>query len=81
MSDACNFRRFSLPFSNTKAAPPIQKVAIIGSGICGLSLAHTLENSEKCAKQYLDSIDGGSRDEDGPGMIGIEAHFFMRENL
>lgn len=28
-----------------KPSPPIQKVAIIGSGICGLTLAHALENS------------------------------------
>ena len=42
---------------------PIRKVAIIGSGIAGLSLAHALENSDACARPYLDALssdDGGT---------------------
>lgn len=31
-------------------SPPVERVAIIGSGIAGLSLAHALTNSPKLAK-------------------------------
>ena len=41
-------------------SPPIQRVAIIGSGIAGLSLAHALENSENCAKAYTDALENAN---------------------
>ena len=44
------------PFAQKQEPKPIKRVAIIGSGICGLSLAHALENSESCAKPYLDAL-------------------------
>ncbi len=48
--------------SDVSKSTPIKKVAIIGSGICGLSLAHALENSESCAKPYLDALFSSTRD-------------------
>ena len=52
----------------------IQRVAIIGSGIAGLSLAHALENSPSCAQSYVDAS--------GSSSPGIETHIFdSREKL
>lgn len=72
----------SAPFLAEKASPPVKKVAIIGSGICGLSLAHALENSENCARPYLDKISVSGDDVDPSSNFGIEAHVFdARESL
>lgn len=73
----------TIPFLDKKAAPPIQKVAIIGSGICGLSLAHALENSEACAKPFIDAKGAlNEKSDEGSGKFGIEAHVFdSRESL
>ncbi len=71
-----------VPFLAEKASPPVKKVAIIGSGICGLSLAHALENSENCARPYLDKISVSGDDVDPSSNFGIEAHVFdARESL
>ncbi len=60
------------------AATPVRKVAIIGSGISGLSLAHALENSESCAMSYLQQVQaqevGGSIS--NTHAYGIETHVF-----
>lgn len=37
-------------FTPSSDSPPIKRVAIIGSGIAGLSLAHALKNSPELAK-------------------------------
>jgi hypothetical protein len=37
-------------FSTSSSTPPVKRVAIIGSGIAGLSLAHALTNSPELAK-------------------------------
>jgi hypothetical protein len=59
---------------------PIRKVAIIGSGICGLSLAHALENSQSCAKPYLDALSSSSSRKSevssSPSPFGIETFIF-----
>ena len=52
----------------TPSPQPIEKVAIIGCGIAGLSLAHSLENSEECSKVYTDAA---SKD-----AVNLEAHIF-----
>ena len=66
-------------FTQKKAAPPIKKVAIIGSGICGLSLAHALENSKACARPYS-SIKNDK--DDISSNFGVEAHIFeSRESM
>jgi len=56
-------------------APPtsVKKVAIIGSGIAGLSLAHALENSEECAKPYLKQA---QRSDNSKSAFGVETHLF-----
>lgn len=41
--------------SNGRSSPPIRKVAIIGSGICGLTLAHALENSHQSESCRIES--------------------------
>lgn len=40
----------SLSTTPTSDSPPVKRVAIIGSGIAGLSLAHALTNSPELAK-------------------------------
>lgn len=40
----------SLSTSPSSQSPPVQRVAIIGSGIAGLALAHALTNSPELAK-------------------------------
>ena len=74
------------PFAQNQESKPIKKVAIIGSGICGLSLAHALENSESCAKPYLDALsqvnssdndrDGDDDDTSCTSSFGIETCIF-----
>ena len=69
-----------LLFPTKEASPPIKKVAIIGSGICGLTLAHSLENSEECAQPYVAA--GGDISAQSSSNFGIETHVFdSRENL
>jgi 2-polyprenyl-6-methoxyphenol hydroxylase-like FAD-dependent oxidoreductase len=41
--------------ANDTPSPPIRKVAIVGSGICGLTLAHALENSHQSASCRIES--------------------------
>ena len=45
-----------LELNQQKSPPPIKRVAIIGAGIGGLSLAHVLGNSEECASMFLDKV-------------------------
>lgn len=40
---------------NGTPSPPIRKVAIVGSGICGLALAHALENSHASTSCCIES--------------------------
>ena len=54
--------------SNTPAPRPVEKVAIIGSGIAGLSLTHALVNSKECSKTYSEALGGGT--------LNLEAHLF-----
>lgn len=54
--------------TSTPAPQPIEKVAIIGSGIAGLSLAHALVNSKECSKTYSEAL--------GDDTFNLEAHIF-----
>ena len=44
-------------FPSTTKTPPIKKVAVVGSGIAGLSLAHALDSSSGCANASSSSSD------------------------
>ena len=41
--------------ANGTPSPAIRKVAIVGSGICGLTLAHALENSHQSVSCRIES--------------------------
>lgn len=62
-------------------SPKIERVAIIGAGIAGLSLAHALENSSTCAKSFIDELNKCSSSTTTEPIIagsqfGVEAHVF-----
>lgn len=65
------FSSDGLQTSNTPVVP-IRKVAVIGCGISGLSIAHALENSPSCAKPC---IENGLRQSDETN-FGIQVHLF-----
>lgn len=62
-------------------SPKIERVAIIGAGIAGLSLAHALENSSSCAKSFTDELNKCSSSTTAEvvmsgSQFGVEAHIF-----
>ena len=71
---------FSTPNDGKQSSPKVKRVAIIGAGIAGLSLAHALENSSSCAKSFTDELKRCSSSTDA-GLIsgsnfGVEAQIF-----
>ena len=76
---------FSLLDLNKQSShPPIKRVAIIGAGIGGLSLAHVLGNSEECAAMFLDKVkkSPGMWNPKSSSIAGIDVQLFeARSNL
>jgi len=69
------------PTDGKNYSPKIERVAIIGAGIAGLSLAHALENSSSCAKSFTDELNKCSSSTTAEAVIsrsqfGVEAHIF-----
>jgi len=81
---ASTVHSLALTVSNGKqSSPKIEKVAIIGAGIAGLSLAHALENSSSCAKSFTDELSKNPSSTPVDSIIsssqfGVEAHIFDR---
>jgi len=68
------------PSYGKNKSPKIERVAIIGAGIAGLSLAHALENSSSCAKSFTDELNKYSSTAAAPvipgSQFGVETHIF-----
>ena len=68
LSGLASSRGLSTTSLSPSSPQPIEKVAIIGSGIAGLSLAHALVNSKECSKTFSEAL--------GDGTFNLEAHLF-----
>jgi len=74
----CKVNALVSPVSNNQSSPKIERVAIIGSGIAGLSLAHALENSSSCAKTFTDELNRytPSKESTSDSPFGVETHIY-----
>ena len=68
----------SLSSSDRNFCRKIERVAIIGAGISGLSLAHALENSPSCASTFDHLLDTQSTL--SSCNYGVETHIFDARN-
>jgi len=81
LSSSADALAFSTSSNDKQSSPKIERVAIIGGGIAGLSLAHALENSSSCAKSFTDELSKRSSSTAANPVVsgsqfGVEAHIF-----